>query len=325
MNKTFSIDCMGGDYGPQVVLDAAFHTLKEFKDLNLIFFLDKESKVSLDNLRIFSDRFEIRRCEKFLKADDSLLSMLKNAKFSTMKAALQSVSDKESSAVFTVGHTGPYFILAKKILGFIKGVNRIPLAVMIPSSNGSKVLTDIGANLECSATDLYKFGLLGKEFIKSVLSIDNPGISLINVGHEENKGTEELRNSASLFRKKIGNDFKGFIDADKIFTCEADVIVTDGFSGNCISKACEGTSRFIMSKFNKYWIVRKLISLFSDSADRYNGAVLLGINGLSIKAHGSSKEPSLVNALRTTYRFASKADLLMKNLNSIDFESNELQ
>ncbi|QEK38599.1 phosphate acyltransferase [Candidatus Cytomitobacter primus] len=323
--KKFSIDCMGGDYGPQVLLDSASHILKEYEDLHLLFFIDKNSEFSIKCLEPFKHRIEIRKCDNFLKADKSLLSTLKNFKSSTMYAALQSVSTGESNAVFTVGHTAPYFILAKKVLGSLDGLDRLPLAVLIPSVNGHKVLTDIGANLECSENDLYNFGLLGKAFATSVLGIENASVSLINVGHEETKGTSVLKNASNLFKKNIDKNFKGFIEADQIFTCEADVIVTDGFSGNCISKSCEGTSRFIMNKFNKYWIVRKLMSMFLHNADRYNGAVLLGTKGLSIKAHGSSKMPSLINALRTTYKFADKNKSLTNNLNSIDFASNALR
>ncbi len=323
--KKFAIDCMGGDHGPSVLFDAAYSILKEIKDLHLVFFVHEDTKLNNIVFEKFSDRIDIRKSGHYINADQSLRSTLKSFKNSTMAMALESTSSGECDAVFTVGHTAPYFVLSKKILGYIPGLTRLPLAVLIPSSNGYKVLTDIGANLECSSENLYQFGLLGKEFATCMLDLDNAGISLINVGHEETKGTTVLKNTVSLFNDNKESNFKGFIDADKIFTCEADVIVTDGFSGNCIIKACEGTSRFIMSKLTKNWFFKKLISFFSHSSDKYNGAILLGTEYLSIKAHGSSNTKSLVNALRTTYKFSSKYDKLKKRLHSIDFKTNTLQ
>ncbi len=321
--KKFAIDCMGGDHGPEVLFDAACKVLCRFPDLHLIFFVQKD--VNLENTLFtkFADRVEVRKCDHHIKAEKSILATLKNYKASSMALALESAASGESDAVFTVGHTAPYFLLSKKILGSFPGLSRLPLAVLVPSNSGYNVLTDIGANLECSSEDLYQFGLLGKEFATCMLGIEDAGISLVNVGHEETKGTTTLKDAAKLFKQNEKTNFKGFIDADQIFTCKADVIVTDGFSGNCIAKACEGTSRFIMKKLTKNWLLRKIIALFSYNADRYNGAVLLGTKGLSIKAHGSSNMYSLINALTTTYKFSLKYNDLRSKLESTDFSTNE--
>ncbi|USO00722.1 MAG: hypothetical protein H6845_00065 [Alphaproteobacteria bacterium] len=316
--STFAIDCMGGDHGTDVVFQAVKKVLDEFSDLKVNLFITD----SVDVGSHFKNdaRVKFYRSSSYISADLSIYDTLKNYKSTSMYMAIQSVAQNESDAVFTVGHTAPYFLLAKKILGTFDNLSRLPLAVVIPSANGGhKILTDIGANLECSGEDLYQFGLLGQNFAKA-LGKDDAKISLINVGHEATKGPLALRQAYSLFQNsKFKQNFEGFIDADKIFTCAADVIVTDGFSGNCISKACEGTSRFIIGKLTKYWIMRKLMSLFLDSADKYNGAILLGIRKLCIKAHGSSQVPSLVSALRTMYKFSQKYNYLKQSLCETDF------
>ena len=311
---------MGGDHGPQVVYQAVSRVITEFSDVQFNLFIDDASEE--DKYLSQHDRVNFIKCENYLKADESLAQILRSYKHSTMFNAISSVKNNEAHGVLTVGHTAPYFLLAKKSFGAFKNLKRLPLAVIIPSSNGHKILTDIGANLECSEVDLYQFGILAKQFA-TLLGIEDAGISLINVGHEENKGPAKLQNAAALFRKANCN-FKGFIDSDKIFTCDADVIITDGFSGNCISKACEGTSRFILDKFNKYWIMRKLISRFSHNADRYNGAILLGIKGLCIKAHGSSQVDGLFSAIKSMCKLSTKYGELYNTLDQTDFAPPEL-
>ncbi|QEK39174.1 phosphate acyltransferase [Candidatus Nesciobacter abundans] len=312
MSLTLSIDCMGGDLGPQMVFDSVKIFLEENKDLSVSLYTTILPEENF--FRNFEGRVELVKCSDFVDPKKNILDSLKYYKKSTMGLALKSVKDGASQGVITLGSTGPYMILSRKILGFFEGFSKTPLAVFIPGYKKSKVLTDIGANLTCSAKDLHSFGVLGSILAKCYLGVDKPKVSLINVGHENIKGTPEVREAGDMMEKD-GN-FDGFIDSDKIFSCDADVIVTDGFSGNCISKSCEGTFRFLRSKLEKNFITRMLVKVLNRwSEDKYNGAIMMGIKGLSIKAHGSSSEKSFLQSLRTASKFIRSYEKLKQETN----------
>jgi glycerol-3-phosphate acyltransferase PlsX len=244
-----------------------------------------------------------------------------------MGRAIAAVKAGDAQAAVSGGNTGALMAMAKLALRTMPGIDRPALAALLPTlGENDLVMLDLGANTECDVQNLVQFSVMGAAYARVVLDLERPRVQLLNIGTEELKGTDELKEAAGILRDStdLGMRFDGFIEADKISRGGADVVVTDGFSGNIALKSVEGTARFVTdllrraftsslrSKFG-FLISRPATELLRHHLDpnNHNGAVFLGLNGLIVKSHGSANEKGVANAIRVAARMV-REDLTRK-------------
>ena len=304
-----AIDCMGGDFGPSVVIPAVHQSLlqqqsvgnknihfKLFGDENIIKNeLNKNKLSNHPNITIIASKNDV------LMADKPLIA-LKNKKESSMRLALESVRDGRANACVSAGNTGALMAVARFILKMIPGIDRPAIISAIPTLKDTAVyLLDLGANIDCDEKRLFQFAVMGNELCKATDGVKEPIIGLLNVGEEEIKGTDRLKQTAKLLSANENLNYQGFIEANQIFDGDFNVVVTDGFTGNSVLKASEGLSLFLTSKlkraFERNWLTKfigllakPVISVFKNeiNPEQYNGASLIGLRGIVIKSHGSA-------------------------------------
>ncbi|HEY9566786.1 MAG TPA: phosphate acyltransferase PlsX, partial [Thalassobaculum sp.] len=237
---------------------------------------------------------------------------LRAGRGSSMRLAIDLVGTGEADCVVSAGNTGALMAMAKFVLRPVRGIDRPAIAGMFPTLRGESAMLDLGANIDCDATNLVQFAVMGQIFARTVLGLDRPVVGLLNVGSEEQKGHEAIREAATLLRgiKGMPFDFHGFVEGDDIPAGTVDVVVTDGFSGNVALKTAEGTARLIgqflrdafgsslLSKVG-YLLARPAIGQLRQRMDprRYNGAVFLGLNGIAVKSHGGTDALGFANAI----------------------------
>lgn len=305
-NITIAIDCMGGDFGPSVMIPAIKSVLLnptydsvDFQlfgqEVRLLKYLNQHNLVKEPRISVISSAIDVEMTDKPSIA-------LKTKKQSSMRLALESVRDGRAHACVSAGNTGALMAISRFILKMLPGIDRPAIISALPTRNKDQVyLLDLGANVDCNEQRLVQFAIMGNELCKGIDGIDSPKIGLLNVGEEENKGTEKLRNASALINSLNHLNYAGYAEGNQIFTGEYNVIVTDGFTGNSVLKASEGLSLFLIAKikdaFNKNWwtklvglFAKPVINLFKDEIDpeRYNGACLIGLRGVVIKSHGSA-------------------------------------
>ncbi len=313
-NITIAIDCMGGDFGPSVsipAIKAVFNRIKQKQT--------SESTPDSINFQLFGNELEIKQhlsnfklsnhpnISLFASQNDVLMTdkpaiALKNKKLSSMRLALEAVRDGRAHACVSAGNTGALMAISRFILKMLPGIDRPAIISALPTHNDGQVyLLDLGANVDCNEKKLMQFGIMGNELSKSIDGIQFPKVALLNVGEEEIKGSERLRQAAILLSELEDLNYVGFVEANQIFSGDYHVIVTDGFTGNSVLKASEGLSQFLLVKikqaFLKNWwtqliglLAKPIINLFKEeiNPERYNGACLIGLRGIVIKSHGSA-------------------------------------
>jgi len=318
-NITIAIDCMGGDFGPSVTIPAVKSVLQKYSN--------KESSESAD-FQLFGNRELIEQQLKTLKIfnhsnisvfpsqDDVLMTdkpstALKNKKNSSMRLSLESVRDGRAHACVSAGNTGALMAISRFILKMLPGIERPAIISALPTrKNGQVYFLDLGANVECNEKRLAQFAIMGNELCKGIDGVISPKVGLLNVGEEEIKGSDKLRQAASLIDQIEGVEFSGFVEGNQIFSGDFQVIVTDGFTGNSVLKASEGLSEFLVEKikhaFQKNWwtkliglLAKPMLNLFKEeiNPERYNGACLIGLRGVVIKSHGSANIDATVCAI----------------------------
>lgn len=315
--RNVAIDCMGGDYAPDIVIHGlaiAAPELSEFRftlfgDSNLI--LQLADKYGLDKNIIDIVDSKGTQVDATMKPSYAI----RNALHSSMGLAVTAVRDKKAEACISAGNTGAYMGLAKVILKTIPGVQRPAIASIIPTQKKPFVMLDLGANAECSATNLVEFAMLGDAFAKAALHVSDPSVAILNIGSEENKGCAYVKDAfVNLKTSNLINNFTGFIEGDKLFEGNIDVVVSDGFCGNITLKVIEGCAKFILSEIKQAFlstILSKVIGLLSSGFLKnklmnkldprmYNGAILLGVNGVVVKSHGGTDHIGFANAIKFT-------------------------
>ncbi len=242
-----------------------------------------------------------------------------------MRRAIDAVADGEADCVVSAGNTGALMAVAKFVLKMHPGIARPAITTFFPTLKGESCMLDLGANLQCDANNLVEFAVMGEVFARTVLGIEQPTIGLLNIGVEELKGHEEIREAAAILRETtLPIEFKGFVEGDDIAGGAVDVVVTDGFTGNIALKTAEGVANlytgFLKQAFRSslfarlsYPMIRRALSKVRTRTDprRYNGAMLLGLNGIVIKSHGGTDELGFANAIgvgvdMTRHGFISK-------------------
>ncbi|RVU06353.1 phosphate acyltransferase PlsX [Novosphingobium umbonatum] len=315
-----AIDAMGGDEGVRVMVAGAALARTRYPQVRFLLVGDQEKiGKALDahpDLRAIS---EILHADDVIAGEDKPSVALRRAKTTSMGMAIHAVKDGSAGAAISAGNTGALMAIAKLALRTMPGIDRPALAAILPTLQPSDlVMLDLGANTECDARNLVQFAIMGAAYARIANSQPTPRVRLLNIGTEEIKGTESLRDAAAVLKDAAGvlsMRFDGFTEADKICRGEMDVVVTDGFSGNIALKAVEGTARFVGDLLRRsfasslrskigFLISRPATELLKHQLDpnNHNGAVFLGLNGIVVKSHGSANALGVANAVGVTQR-----------------------
>ena len=301
---------MGGDDAPAMVLKGANLALTRFPQVDFLLF-GQESRIRplLDRLPKLRDRSEVRHTDIVVTGDAKPSVALRSGRQSSMRLAIDAVHDGQAAGVVSAGNTGALMAMAKLVLRTLPGIDRPAIASFLPTMRGESVMLDLGANIECDADNLVQFSIMGEAFSRTVLGLTRPTVGLLNVGAEDQKGHEALREASARLRE-IDLAFHGFIEGNDIAAGTVDVVVTDGFTGNVALKTAEGTARlftgFLRSSFQSsflaqigYFFARPALQKLRRRLDtrRYNGAVFLGLNGIAVKSHGGADALGFSNAI----------------------------
>jgi glycerol-3-phosphate acyltransferase PlsX len=316
-----ALDMMGGDRAPRIVVDGAALALERHPDLRFIMFGDEAQIVPLlaahPALRAAS---ELRHTPDVVTADIKPSLALRQGRRSSMRLAINAVSEGEAGSIVSAGNTGALMAMAKFVLKTLPGIDRPAIATVLPTERGECVMLDLGANIECDAENLVQFALMGAIFCRTVLGRSEPTIGLLNIGTEELKGHDEVRIAASILRERpIPGRLHGFVEGNDITKGTVDVVVTDGFSGNIALKAIEGAAHLI-SHFLKQALKSSIMSrvgyLMSHGAfkrlraridpRRYNGAMFLGLQGICVKSHGGTDAEGFANAIAVAHDLVAR-------------------
>ena len=316
-----ALDAMGGDHGPEVTVPAALDCLQDFPGLRLI--LVGQQQVLSDYLGRYEsphkDRISIHHASQVVAMDDLPSKAMRNKKDSSMRVAINLVEKGDADACVSAGNTGALMATARFVLKTIPGIDRPAIIVALPSVHGHTHILDMGANVDCSAEHLFQFAVMGYELVRAVKNIESPRVGLLNIGEEEIKGNEQVKQAAKLLSNSYMN-FIGYVEGDDVFTGDVDIVVTDGFVGNVSLKTTEGLARMLgqalKDAFNQN-LYAKLIGLmalpvlksFKKRFDprQYNGATLLGLRGIVIKSHGNADRYAFANAIKMAMLEIDKA------------------
>ena len=306
-----ALDVMGGDGGPAAVIAAAEVARERYPKL-LFRLYGPESLIRAELARAprVAPEAVIVHTDLQVLGTDKPSQVIRRGRATSMGLAIEAVKAGEAHAVVSAGNTGALMSMAYLSLRTMPGIDRPALAALLPTLKSDSVVLDLGANTECDAENLVQFAVMGAAFARVVLGLERPRVALLNIGEEELKGTGDLKDAAALLRAvELPMDFMGFVEGDKIGQGNVDVIVTDGFSGNIALKTAEGTGKLVTGllaeAFKTSWLTR-LGYLLSRGALRalrahldpnaHNGAVMLGLNGLVVKSHGSANVRGFAHA-----------------------------
>lgn len=310
--KLIALDAMGGDFGPRVTVGAAKLAIEQIPAIELVLVGDRDKlRHQIEQYGLADDkRVRVHHASEVVDMDELPALALKKKKDSSMRVAIDLVKSGEVQACVSAGNTGALMATSKFVLKTIRGISRPAICTELPGVQGPTHMLDLGANLECSPEHLAEFALMGSILVQSVENIRNPSVGLLNIGSEEVKGNESIKRAAQLIAAS-GVNYYGFVEGDDIYKGTVDVIVTDGFVGNVSLKTGEGlaalVSHVLQSEFRRNFITRlgalcamPVLKAVRRKLDprRYNGASLLGLNGIVVKSHGSADVSSFMNAIR---------------------------
>lgn len=309
------IDAMGGDHAPFVTVEGAVEAVKSY-DIDII--LTGNQPLIENELAKYDypkEKIEVIHCSEQITNEDKPVISIRRKKDSSMVVGLKLVKEKKADAIISAGNSGALLAGGLLVLGRIKGIDRPALAPVYPTAKGISVLVDAGANAECKPRNLLEFGIMGSIYAEKVLEIKNPKVCTVNIGIEDEKGTELVKEAYKLCKEGPFN-FHGNVEAREIPNGYADVIVCDGFTGNVILKLTEGLAssifsllkeEFLKNTFTKMGalLLKPGLKSFKKKLDytEYGGAPLLGVKGVLIKAHGSSDGKAIKNAVRQAIKF----------------------
>ncbi len=308
---TLSIDAMGGDAGTEVVVGAACEVLKRHAAIHLILVGDEHNILQyMQALGIeLSERLTIHHASQVVNSDDLPSVAMRNKKDSSMRVAINLVKTGKADACVSAGNTGAMMAIARFVLKMLPGIDRPALCTTLPAINGHTHMLDLGANLDCTAEQLEQFAIMGSILASAVDNVKAPRIGLLNIGEEEIKGNESIKQAGKLL-SEVDINYIGFVEGNEIYTEHVDVVVCDGFAGNVSLKASEGVAamvKYYLTQEYKRSIFTKIAGLFSVPVLKafknridwrhYNGASLLGLKGIVVKSHGSADILAFANAI----------------------------
>ncbi len=308
MTVTVAIDCMGGDHGPDVTVQAALDFVHKHEDVRVLL-VGIEGRLSPLLEDVSHSRILIRHASEIVEMDESPALAIRNKKDSSMRVALDLVKSGEADACVSAGNTGALMAISRFVLKMLPGIDRPAICGVLPTVSGHVHVLDLGANVDCTPEHLLQFGIMGASLVGAIEHKDRPSVGILNIGEEDIKGNDVVKRAAELL-KDSGLNFVGNVEGDGLYKGEAEVIVCDGFVGNVALKASEGLAQmlgtFLRQEFGRN-VLTKLIAIlaipvlrhFKRRVDhrRYNGASLLGLKGIVVKSHGSADVFSFCNAL----------------------------
>jgi glycerol-3-phosphate acyltransferase PlsX len=311
MDPTIAIDCMGGDHGPAVTIAAAlnFLTLDSGAAVVLVGLPEVIDPVMARESARFGGRLRAQHASEVVTMDDKPRAALRGKRNSSMRVAIDLVKNGTAQAAVSAGNTGALMAISTIVLGTLPGIDRPAIATALPSMKGETYVLDLGANAECAPEHLLQFGVMGAMLVAALAHKERPTVGLLNIGEEEIKGNEVVKQAGELLRAS-GLNFIGNVEGDGIYKGVADVVVCDGFVGNVALKTSEGLAQmlatFLREEFSKGLYARfaALVAMpalksFKRRVDprRYNGASLLGLKGIVVKSHGSADAYAFGNAI----------------------------
>ena len=328
-----AVDAMGGDNSPRKVIEGIELHHKKSKNVFYKLFGDKNLiDPIIRNKSIDNNLIEIIHTEEKIKGEDTAFAAAKRGKKTSMWLAIESVKNKSSDIVISAGNTGALLVIAKLNLKMIENIDKPALSGLWPSKKGMSVVLDLGANIECSDKNLIDFAIMGSSLFKSLFPEEKSKVALLNIGSEELKGNEIIKETYQKLNQVVNEDFefKGFIEGNHIMDGDVNVVVADGFTGNVALKTAEGTANFITSELKaslKGSILGRLGSIISINSLKkfkekldprlYNGAILLGLDSPVIKSHGGTDYIGFANSLTVCEKIV-KNNLIDKIKNSIN-------
>ena len=325
-----AIDAMGGENSPFKVLKGVEIFLQKEKNTKIKLFGDELiiiENIKKHNIHIFN--YEIINTQEIIYDADSVNTILRSKKNSSIYKGLEFAKKKQNTGFVSSGSTAAIMVLSRLHMGMIKGIDRPAICSLVPNKKNFSLMLDLGANVIVSGSNLFQFALMGYCYYSIINKNTKPKIGILNIGTENNKGLEFLQEAADMIQSSfLKNNFIGFIEPNKITSGDCDIIVSDGYTGNIMLKSAEGISNFITSNlkeiFSKslinkisYKLIEKDLKKLKDlvNPDIYNGATLIGLNGISVKSHGNANPIAFSYALKQCHNF------ITNNLNKKIIES----
>lgn len=311
-SMTISLDAMGGDFGPEVVVPAALRAHDRNPHLAIILVGDEASIANIlkQSHRRTSSRMRIQHASQRVEMDELPSHALRNKKDSSMRVALNLVKEGVADACVSAGNTGALMATARYVLKMLPGVDRPAICSLLPTIQGHTHMLDLGANVDVSAENLFEFAVMGSILASAISDIERPTVGLLNIGEEEIKGNEQIK-EASRRLKESSLNYIGYVEGDDIYYGKANVVVCDGFIGNVALKASEGVAKMVSHKMRHAFmrnlysrlaavIASPVLKRFRRELDprRYNGASLLGLQGICVKSHGGADALAFETAIR---------------------------
>ena len=302
MDVTVAIDCMGGDHGPQVTVPAALEALERDSTCSVVLVgLQEKIAAQLERCRARpGPRLRVQHASEVVAMDEQPAVALRTKKDSSIRVAVDLLKSGEAQAVVSAGNTGALMAISRFVLKTLPGIDRPAIATVLPTLKGETYVLDLGANVDCTAEHLLQFAIMGSELVACIESRDRPTVGLLNIGEEDIKGTEVVKQAAELLRASELN-FYGNVEGHDIYKGTTDVVVCDGFVGNVALKTSEGLAQmlntYLREEFGRSWatklaglVAMPVLKAFKRRVDhrRYNGASLLGLRGVVVKSHGSA-------------------------------------
>lgn len=315
-----SIDAMGGDNAPRSVIEGVSLSEKLHPDEVFFFLFGDETKLNpiIEEVGLNPECYKIHHTTEFVRGDAKPSQVLRSGRETSMWKAIMAVRNGYAKAVVSAGNTGALMAMSKICLGTLPGIDRPAIAGLLPSATGPIVMLDLGANAECDAQNLVEFSLMGEVLYQLLYGEEKPSIGLLNIGSEDTKGREEIREAAAALRE-MGDkvNYQGFVEGNDIAGGKTQVIVSDGFSGNIALKTIEGAIKFIShalkAEVKGSWIsmfgflmAHPSLSKFKKKLDPrlYNGAMFLGLKGISVKSHGGADAFAFSCAIESAIKMA---------------------
>ena len=321
MALTLAVDAMGGDAGLPVTVPAVAQLLTQFSEVRVLLVGDAEQvREAVKRAGLASEaRVEVVHASEVVSMDDPVSVALRSKKDSSMRVAINQVKEGRAQAAISAGNTGALMAVSRFVLKTLKGIDRPAICTAIPTRDGHCHMLDLGANVDSEPEHLLQFALMGDAVVRAVDGIEKPRVALLNIGEEEIKGNEQIKEAAHLLQDNPLLNYVGFVEGDGIFRGEADVIVCDGFVGNVALKTMEGVASMIggmiREEVSRSWL-NKLSAVLALpllgglksrlNPQRYNGASLVGLNGVVVKSHGGADVEGFLAALQVALHEAQR-------------------
>ena len=324
-NINLSVDAMGGDAAPAIVMDGLVEARLRYPHVKyLVYGREAEITPYLDKHPSLKHCCEIRHCDDVITGDQKVSQAIRQGRNSSMWNAINAVKIGDAHGVVSAGNTGALMAMAKLSMRTLPGIDRPAICSLFPNQVSETTMLDLGANAQCDVHNLVEFAVMGACFTRALKGIEKPRVGLLNIGSEDLKGTDLLRDAAEILRESdLDMDFVGFVEGDDIMLGSVDVVVTDGFTGNVSLKTAEGAAKlyteFLRSAFKSslmaklgYLLIKPVLSKVMARLDprKYNGALFVGINGVAVKSHGGTDAVGFANALGVA------VDMVDRDLNS---------